>query len=111
MAPTGTPRTVRRSVFGHFPGGALLFEEAHPTGTRFEQQDVWHGPLNSRDYTHWNEEILPVDDTPPTKYAVVAYAHEGFARTRPPRRRNLRAHLADGSRVAASRKTRISGPG
>ena len=56
-------------------GGALVFE----TGERFEERDVWHGPMKSRDYYHWNEEILPVpgSDEPFCKYAVVAYAHEG----------------------------------
>ena len=40
---------------------------------------MWHGPLQSRNYYHWNEEILPVEgsDEPPMKYSVVAYAHEG----------------------------------
>ena len=49
------------------------------TGERFEERDVWHGPMQSRDYYHWNEEILPVpgSDEPFCKYAVVAYAHEG----------------------------------
>ena len=61
--------------FGHYSGGALVFE----TGERFEERDVWHGPMQSRDYYHWNEEILPVagSDQPFCKYAVVAYAHEG----------------------------------
>jgi hypothetical protein len=61
--------------FGHYSGGALVFE----TGERFEERDVWHGPMQSRDYYHWNEEILPVpgSDLPFCKYAVVAYAHEG----------------------------------
>ena len=61
--------------FGHYSGGALVFE----TGERFEERDVWHGPMQSRDYYHWNEEILPVpgSDEPFCKYAVVAYAHEG----------------------------------
>ena len=49
------------------------------TGERFEARDVWLGPMQSRDYSHWNEEILPVpgSDEPFCKYAVVAYAHEG----------------------------------
>ena len=61
--------------FGHYSGGSLVFE----TGERFEARDVWHGPMQSRDYYHWNEEILPVpgSDEPFCKYAVVAYAHEG----------------------------------
>ena len=61
--------------FGHYSGGALVFE----TGERFEAKDVWHGPMRSREYFHWNEEILPVEgsDVPFRKYAVVAYAHEG----------------------------------
>ena len=61
--------------FGHYSGGALVFE----TGERFEARDLWHGPMQSRDYYHWNEEILPVpgSDEPFCKYAVVAYAHEG----------------------------------
>ena len=61
--------------FGHYSGGALCFE----TGERFEARKVWHGPMQSRDYYHWNEEILPVpgSDEPFCKYAVVAYAHEG----------------------------------
>ena len=61
--------------FWHFSGGALVFE----TGERFEEQDVWHGPMHSRDYYHWNEDILPVpgSDEPFVKYAVVAYAHDG----------------------------------
>ena len=61
--------------FGHYAGGAFVFE----TGERFEERDVWHGPMQSRYYYHWNEEILPVlgSDEPFWKYAVVAYAHEG----------------------------------
>ena len=61
--------------FGHYSGGALVFE----TGERFEERDVWHGPMQSRELFHWNEEILPVpgSDQPFCKYAVVAYAHEG----------------------------------
>ena len=53
----------------------LVFE----TGERFEERNVWHGPMQSKDYYHWNEEILPVpeSDKPFCKYAVVAYAHEG----------------------------------
>ena len=49
------------------------------TGQRFEKRDVWHGPMQSRDCYHWNEDILPVpgSDEPFCKYAVVAYAHEG----------------------------------
>ena len=49
------------------------------TGERLEDRDVWHGPMQSRDYYHWDEEILPVpgSDEPFCKYAVVAYAHEG----------------------------------
>ena len=42
--------------FGHYSGGALVFE----TGERFETRDVWHGPMQSRDSVHWNEGILPV---------------------------------------------------
>ncbi|MEE2610843.1 MAG: hypothetical protein VYB24_01495, partial [Pseudomonadota bacterium] len=40
---------------------------------------VWHGPMQFRDYYHWNEEILPVEgsDEPFCKYAMVAYAHDG----------------------------------
>ena len=61
--------------FAHYAGGTLVFE----TGQRFEEWDAWHGPMQSRDYDHWNEEILPVpgSDEPFCKYAVVAYAHEG----------------------------------
>ena len=54
--------------FGEFSGGALCFDSGHPAGERFEERDVWHGPLNSRDYFHWNEPILGVG-----KYSIVAY--------------------------------------
>ena len=55
---------------GHYAGGALVFE----TGQRFEKRDVWHGPMQSRDYNHWNEDSLPApgSDEAFCKYAVVA---------------------------------------
>ena len=64
----------RRLFFGHYSGGALVFE----TGERYEARDVWHGPMQSRDFYHWNEEILPVEGSgePFCKYAVVAYNRE-----------------------------------
>ena len=48
------------------------------TGERYEARDVWHGPMQSRDFYHWNEEILPVEGSgePFCKYAVVAYNRE-----------------------------------
>ena len=59
--------------FGDFAGGALCFEPGHPGGERFETRDVWHGPMNSREYFHWNEPILGVDGRAPMKYSIVAY--------------------------------------
>ena len=57
--------------FGKYNGGALVFEN----GERFEEKEVWHGPLRTRDVAHWNEEILPVEGKG-RKYAVVAYYSE-----------------------------------
>ena len=68
--------------FGEFSGGALCFESGHPAGERFEERDVWHGPLNSRDYFHWNEPILCVG-----KSSIVADNKEKayvVKRARPP---------------------------
>ena len=57
--------------FGKYNGGALVFEN----GERFEEKEVWHGPLRTRDLAHWNEETFPVDGKG-RKYAVVAYYSE-----------------------------------
>ena len=62
--------------FGEFSGGALCFESGHPAGERFEVRDAWHGPLNSRDFFHWNEPIQPAGDKEPLKYSIVAYNRE-----------------------------------
>ena len=81
--------------FGHYSGGALVFE----TGERFEAKDVWHGPIKSRDYYRWNEEILPVEgsDEPFCKYAVVAYhrvtPYVVWKRARPTRLTRVRKAL------------------
>ena len=66
--------------FGHYTGGALVFE----SGERYEAKDVWHGPMQSREFYHWNEEILPVEgsDEPFCKYAMVAYYRETPYRAR-----------------------------
>ena len=66
--------TSCRTDFGHYDGGELCFEN----GTVLSQRDVWHS-FNGRDVTHWNNEILPAQDSdePPLKYAIVAYSHEG----------------------------------
>ena len=69
--------------FGELSGGALCFESGHLAGERFEERDVWHGPLNSRDFFQWNEEILGVG-----KYSIVADNKEKaylVKRVRPPR--------------------------
>jgi hypothetical protein len=81
--------------FGEFAGGVLCFESAHPGGERFEQRDVWHGPLNSRDFYHWNEEILPVDGKEPMKYSLVAYNRETpYLVRKRAQPTHLRTHLA-----------------
>jgi hypothetical protein len=68
-------------VHAHNSGGALVFE----SGERYEAKDVWHGPMQSREFYHWSEEILPVEgsDEPFCKYAVVAYYRETPYRVRP----------------------------
>ena len=70
--------------FGKYNGGALVFEN----GERFEEKEVWHGPMRTRDLDHWNERILPVSAGRFRKYAVVAYYNEG-------KRLRLKPHALD----------------
>ena len=51
-----------------FSGGALHLED----GRCFSEKDVWHGPFNGGELTHWNDEISG------DKLSVVAYARGGF---------------------------------
>ena len=44
---------------------------------------MWHGPLNSRDFYHWNEPIQSADgNNEPRKYSIVAYNREKHYRVK-----------------------------
>ena len=79
------------------------------TGERFEAKDVWHGPMQSRDHFHWNEEILPVEgsDEPFCKYAVVAYNREtpyvAKRKKLPDWRARVAAFVRNAARICSSR--------